>query len=265
MMLVAGGKDTLHIQLKYNTNTVQIRYKYDTKYNRKDEEEGPHDAGGRRQVRKPKTKQRAGAGIASACYRQPSFVISQVCTNTNTDTNTNIIQSSRYCFCYSQPFSYRFLQFYKHSVARLSWLIYFLIYSDCHCKYYYCTPRNSAANVCFYQLGCVFNFNLIYVCAFSMLNTMNRSRALCLVLRRVILVNLFRGPNTQQAQPGTSIFVFVYLYLLNFCICVFVFGQFFLSINQNCGFFRTIFAPMSHKKKESKLFRAHTFQIATVL
>ena len=48
MMLVAGGRDTLHIQLKYNTNTVEIRYKYDTKYNRKDEEEGPHDAGGRR-------------------------------------------------------------------------------------------------------------------------------------------------------------------------------------------------------------------------
>ena len=54
-----------------------------------------------------------------------------------------------------------FTLFYKHSVARLSWLIYFLIYSDCHCKYYYCTPRNSAANVCFYQVGCVFNFNLI--------------------------------------------------------------------------------------------------------
>ena len=90
-----------------------------------------------------------------------------------------------------------------------------------------------------------------------MLNTMNRSRALCLVLRRVILVNLFRGPNTQQAQPGTSIFVFVYLYLLNFCICVFVFGQFFISIkisfpNQNRGFFRAIFAPMSHKKKETQ-------------
>ena len=47
-MLVAGGRDTLHIQLKYNTNTVQIRYIYDTKYNRKNEEEGPHDAGGRR-------------------------------------------------------------------------------------------------------------------------------------------------------------------------------------------------------------------------
>ena len=50
MMLVVGGtqlqykfnRNTIQIQQKYNANTVYVQYKYNTK----DEEEGPHDAGG---------------------------------------------------------------------------------------------------------------------------------------------------------------------------------------------------------------------------
>lgn len=74
MMLVLGRTNTIQIQNKYSQNTVEIQYKFkqiqkkyridkiqtQKKYKTKNEEEGPHDAGGRWKVRKPKPNKERG-------------------------------------------------------------------------------------------------------------------------------------------------------------------------------------------------------------